>query len=439
MKKKAWIWTLMAVVLLAILFVPMPKSPCRDGGTREYAALTYKVVDWKRLTDDGVHEVTKVYWFPENFKSVDELWASEEQNVEHKFRAAVIEIKNDLAVVEPLEEEDERRSCDRITFSIGELGNCGAEVDTVVEVVYTGAVRETYPASVNAVRWAVSKDLRHLEYTGTWFEKDAVVEDYPGASQDVIITEIYTNCFFAQTVVPMPYQMKFNGTLSDDWCVGDQALVSYSNGRWDKESFRVEADLISVEVSDFELDPNACYKPVVYLYPEAETEVSVKLTLDGRLTCTYPAYQDGWKVIAAPDGTLTDAKGQTYNYLYWEGDSYARWDMSKGFCVKGEDTAAFLEDALSRLGLNRREANEFIVYWLPLMEGNPYNTISFQTDIYTDAAKLEITPAPDTLIRVFMAWQASDSFVELPVQELTAPERTGFAAIEWGGTQLKAK
>ncbi|MBO5954215.1 MAG: hypothetical protein J6Q53_08920 [Oscillospiraceae bacterium] len=73
------------------------------------------------------------------------------------------------------------------------------------------------------------------------------------------------------------------------------------------------------------------------------------------------------------------------------------------------------------------------------MEGNPYNTISFQTDIYTDAAKLEITPAPDTLIRVFMAWQASDSFVELPVQELTAPERTGFAAIEWGGTQLKAK
>ena len=36
-----------------------------------------------------------------------------------------------------------------------------------------------------------------------------------------------------------------------------------------------------------------------------------------------------------------------------------------------------------------------------------------------------------------MAWQASDSFVRLPAQTLTAPERTGFTVIEWGGTQLK--
>ena len=62
---------------------------------------------------------------------------------------------------------------------------------------------------------------------------------------------------------------------------------------------------------------------------------------------------------------------------------------------------------------------------------------SFQTDRYTDAAKLEIDPAPDTLIRVFMAWQASETALELPEQELTAPERTGFTAVEWGGTQVK--
>ena len=111
--------------------------------------------------------------------------------------------------------------------------------------------------------------------------------------------------------------------------------------------------------------------------------------------------------------------------------------MSQGFCVKGEDTAAFLEQALAQLGLNRREANEFIVYWLPLMEQNPYNIVAFQTEVYQDTAKLLIDPAPDTLIRVFMAWQASDSFVWLPAQTLTAPERTGFTVIEWGGTQLR--
>ena len=101
------------------------------------------------------------------------------------------------------------------------------------------------------------------------------------------------------------------------------------------------------------------------------------------------------------------------------------------------DKRKALETALQQLGLNRREANEFIVYWLPLMEQNPYNIISFQTDIYTDAAELQIDPAPATLIRVFMAWKAADSFVEMPEQELTAPERTGFTVVEWGGTEIK--
>jgi len=151
----------------------------------------------------------------------------------------------------------------------------------------------------------------------------------------------------------------------------------------------------------------------------------------------YPKYNDGWSVTASPDGTLTDEKSQTYNYLYWEGETLTQYDLSKGFCVKGEDTAAFLEEALAKLGLNRREANEFIVFWLPMMQVNPYNIISFQDDVYTESAKLDITPAPDTVIRVFMAWQASDEFVEMEAQELSAPERDGFTVIEWGGTEVK--
>ena len=178
-------------------------------------------------------------------------------------------------------------------------------------------------------------------------------------------------------------------------------------------------------------------KPVIYLYPEVETEVSVKLDYQGTLTCTYPTYQDGWTVTASPDGTLTDKNGQTYNYLYWEGKTDTPYDLSKGFCVKGEDTAAFLENALAKLGLARREANEFIVYWLPMMEQNPYNIISFQTDLYTEHAKLTVDPAPDTLLRVFMAWQPAEKYVELEEQELVAPERTGFTVVEWGGTEMK--
>lgn len=180
----------------------------------------------------------------------------------------------------------------------------------------------------------------------------------------------------------------------------------------------------------------AAAKPVIYLYPEEEATVTVKLDLRGDFTCVYPAYGEGWTVTAAPDGTLTDEKGQTYNYLYWEGDLETEYDLSRGFCVPGGETAAFLEQALSGLGLTRREANECIVYWLPQMEQNPYNLISFQADTYTSAAKLIVAPEPDTLIRVFMAWQASAEAVELPPQDLTAPAREGFTVVEWGGAQM---
>ena len=178
-------------------------------------------------------------------------------------------------------------------------------------------------------------------------------------------------------------------------------------------------------------------KPVIYLYPEQEEEVSVRLDYDGKLTCTYPEYDDGWNVTAVPDGRITDENGQEYNYLYWEGETEQEYDFSEGFCVAGEDTAEFLEDALDRLGLTRREANEFIVYWLPRMEQNEYNLISFQSEAYTDHARLSIQPEPDAVIRVFMAYKPVENEQEIPEQTLAAPERSGFTVVEWGGCELR--
>ena len=178
-------------------------------------------------------------------------------------------------------------------------------------------------------------------------------------------------------------------------------------------------------------------KPVIYLYPETETRVTVKLDLPGELTCAYPAYDGGWTVTAAPDGTLTDEHGRTYNYLYWEGEGTEAYDFSKGFCVAGSDTAAFLEDALDRLGLTRREANEFLVYWLPRMQDNSYNLIAFQQEAYTQSAKLTVSPRPDSVLRVFMAWKPLARPVDVPAQTLPGFERRGFTLVEWGGAEVR--
>ena len=41
-------------------------------------------------------------------------------------------------------------------------------------------------------------------------------------------------------------------------------------------------------------------------------------------------------------------------------------NIKEGFIVKGKDTITFLKEKLAQLGLNEREANEFIIYSLPI-------------------------------------------------------------------------
>ncbi len=451
LSKKIWI-PVVVLVVLAVLFVPV-SGVMDDGGTKVYSALTYKVIKWHRLLGmgEGYYDATRVYLFPKNFKSVSELWEAEGvdesayvRKEEESFLATVLEISVVSALVEPLEGETERKSSDKIRFSVKELEGTEAEPGDIVEIFYDGAIRESYPAGISVSSWRLSEKNKERSYTGQWIDK-STAEGYDSRIFDFTalrITKIYADCIFARPL-PLGQAIKLNGTVSDEWCIGDYVTCTYENACYDPNSGKMEADLLTIEESDWEPEPSESggymlYKPVIYLYPEEETEIFVELSLKGgELTCTYPAYKDGWRVTALPDGTLTDAKGQTYNYLYWEGKTGTEFDFSEGFCVKGEDTAAFLEKALADLGLTRREANEFIVYWLPIMEHNPYNIISFQWDNYTEAARFTVSPEPDTLLRVFMAWKAAEEYTELTGQKLAAPERTGFTVVEWGGTEVK--
>ena len=183
----------------------------------------------------------------------------------------------------------------------------------------------------------------------------------------------------------------------------------------------------------------AAKKPVIYLYPEEETDVHVELELtESELNTTYPKYDNGWDVTAYPDGMLLNkADGSHHKYLFWDAvNCRTRFDFSKGFCVAGSDTESFLKEKLTYMGLNEQEMNEFIVYWLPLMEHNAYNLISFQGDAYTNSAKLKITPTPDSECRVFMAYVPLENAVAIEPQQLETFERNGFTVVEWGGAEV---
>lgn len=201
----------------------------------------------------------------------------------------------------------------------------------------------------------------------------------------------------------------------------------------------IDAVEIDFEMLESEIPQVISLKPVIYIYPEVETDVSVELNYNGRLTHTYPKYpkypEIGWKVKAQKDGTLFDEKGQEYYALFWEGKPTTPIYPVTGFVISGNETAIFLEEKLEQLGLNRREANEFIMYWLPLMENNPFNLIHFSTEDYEDLAELNISPEPETVIRIMMITKPLQTEIVFPAQTdlKTVKERKGFTVVEWGG------
>ena len=221
--------------------------------------------------------------------------------------------------------------------------------------------------------------------------------------------------------------------------------VQENNNNWVFVEYEGQYGWIQMISNDGEtlckiLDLPVADKPVIYLYPEKETDVHVELELtEADLSTTYPKYNNGWDVVAYPDGTLLNkADGTHHKYLFWDAvNCRTRFDFSKGFCVAGSDTESFLKEKLTYMGLTEQEMNEFIVYWLPLMEHNAYNLISFQGEAYTNSAKLNITPTPDSMLRIFMAYVPLDNAVDIEPQQLETFERNGFTVVEWGGTEIK--
>ncbi|MFZ5365036.1 MAG: hypothetical protein ACOZBH_02445 [Patescibacteria group bacterium] len=178
-----------------------------------------------------------------------------------------------------------------------------------------------------------------------------------------------------------------------------------------------------------------CGKPVIYLYPEKEMDVTVKVNPNGGFSVTEPAYNGGWLVKATPEGNLFNyADKKYYPYLFWEGKGMFYQRPQQGFVVAKKDVEKFLWDKLALLGLNENESAEFIEFWLPRMQNRNYYFITFVPQSQFDRlAPLSVSPKPDTVIRVFMDYEGLDHPVKVAAQKIATPERNGFTVVEWGG------
>lgn len=205
-----------------------------------------------------------------------------------------------------------------------------------------------------------------------------------------------------------------------------------------------------------------CGKPVIYLYPKIPTEVKISLGKPTNFTVDIPTYKNGWNVLANPNGSLKDlqpqytdcssiniqvlgseyagdaCKNNNYPYLYWAGKVDSIYpSVGTGWVVAKDDLASFINQKLAIIGLNDKEISDMTSYWVPELsaKGSPYYRISFfQNKDMNKFVPMSVSPAPDTVIRVFLDWSPlENNNLSIQPEELTHINRQGFTVVEWGG------
>lgn len=177
-------------------------------------------------------------------------------------------------------------------------------------------------------------------------------------------------------------------------------------------------------------------KPAIYLYPKEKMQINVKVAPKGKLTLTIPPYpQTGWDVTADPNGDIWSGNN-LYKYLYYEAQVPDKLidPQDSGYVVPFSQLSALLTNILPKLGLNFTEQQDFITYWLKVLPQSPFYRIDVIPVTTLNAiAPLDITPKPDSLIRVTLYFIPLADKINLKTPDLPIVKRDGFTVVEWGG------
>lgn len=186
---------------------------------------------------------------------------------------------------------------------------------------------------------------------------------------------------------------------------------------------------------------DSCYdKPVIYLYPEKPTYVSIKIKTTGKVVVSDPLYPEetGWEnILALPGGSLI-YKNKVYSELFYETNVNSVKTPKNGVVVESINIKHTLYDLTNKLGLIKPEQDELVDYWLPRLNGlnKKYILISLidkETKEKTD--KVIINPLPDTRIEFILYFKGLDTKLNVLGLALPpTPKRIGFTEVEWGGT-----
>jgi len=198
-------------------------------------------------------------------------------------------------------------------------------------------------------------------------------------------------------------------------------------------------------------------KPVVYVYSPEEQDVKVTLEFKNSDSwdnlVSYPklspatiqqnsgkASRHTWTVRTGSQGALYEqGKGRALPYLFYEaGTAGIELKPEECFCVGKDDVERFLQSSLTTLGLNKKEIQDFQMFWLPSLQATDYSLIRFCAEEFSEQVSLTTSPAAATSLRVYMVWAGSSKKIETRPAPLTAfkSQRKGLVLCEWGGQEV---
>ncbi len=249
----------------------------------------------------------------------------------------------------------------------------------------------------------------------------------------VIFLPAILGLLLAGCVDPDNFKTSIPGGLPD----GSSTSAKPSNGSSESCTCSDEDESWVDDPSDpFDFPPGV-KKPIIYFYPEEEMDLSVTFVNEEMLTTTYPKYDGGWNIHLEEDGTITlPGSDREYYGLYYESVPNYECTFDEGFYVTGENAASFLEEKMDYMGFTNRETDEFIMYWLPILERNEQSLVYFEETLErNEESPLVFSTEPDTLIRTMIHIKKVDAATTIKEQVLTHCERNGFTVTEWGGQE----
>jgi len=210
----------------------------------------------------------------------------------------------------------------------------------------------------------------------------------------------------------------------------------------------VEPDIPDIPI-EMSFGPDV--KPVILFYNDKneKEDIEIKLTLRNELEigATYPnplLIEDNneykkylWKcqVNYENNESKVIVNDKSYSYIFWEGKNISANLKGDKVILNPNNVENDLDELLKLQGLNERERNDFIVYWIRVLNKMKTIEVTICDDSYEKVAPLEITNYPKQL-RVFLLFKESNENYseDKSIKILKRRERpTGKYIVEWGG------